>query len=88
MQQVDMDELKTYNPKLHDKLIENPRLILDLKENILQNLQSGEAAADVEAVAAAADALQHKPSKNYSLPFIWAWFAPVFSVTSVALIKL
>jgi membrane protein insertase Oxa1/YidC/SpoIIIJ len=26
--------------------------------------------------------------KNFAMPIIWAWFAPVFSVTSAALIKL
>lgn len=41
-----------------------------------------------EALAAAPENLQYKPQKNYSLPFIWAYFAPVFSVTAAGLVKL
>lgn len=48
----------------------------------------GDTAADAEAVTAAADNMQYKPQKNYALPFIWAYFAPVFSVTAAALVKL
>ena len=39
-------------------------------------------------MAAAADTLQYKPQKNFAFPILWAWFAPVFSVTAAALVKL
>lgn len=39
-------------------------------------------------MAAAAGNLQHKPQRNFAFPIIWAWFAPVFSVTAAALVKL
>ena len=83
-----MDELQKFNPKLHDALSEKPELILDLKDTVLSNMESATAAADAEAVAAASEALAYKPTKNYSLPFIWGYFAPVFSVTAAGLIKL
>jgi membrane protein insertase Oxa1/YidC/SpoIIIJ len=83
-----MNALQQFNPKLHDQLTKQPELVLDLKELILANEVKGDQSAEAESIAAAADALQYKPPKNYSLPFIWAYFAPVFSVTAAALIKL
>ena len=41
-----------------------------------------------QAATAASDDLGYKPTKNYALPFVWAKFAPVFSVTAAGLIKL
>lgn len=41
-----------------------------------------------QAIASAAEALAYKPPKVYSLPFIWAWGAPVFGATASALISL
>ena len=88
MQSVQMDELKKFNPKLHRQLTETPELILDLKDTIMANEVQADAEAATQAAAAASDDLGYKPTKNYALPFIWAYFAPVFSVTAGALIKL
>jgi len=55
---------------------------------ILANEAKGDIAATAESMAAASDQMSYKPTKNYSLPFMWAYFAPVFSVTAAALIKL
>ena len=49
---------------------------------------AAEVAAAAQAVAAAAENFAYKPPKVYSLPFIWAWGAPVFSATASALISL
>jgi membrane protein insertase Oxa1/YidC/SpoIIIJ len=83
-----MKELREFNPKLHDKLEHNPELILDLKEIIMANEAAGDQMATAEAVSAAADPLQYKPTKNFSMPFIWAYFTPVFAVTAAGLVKL
>ena len=83
-----MNELKEFNPKLHDKLEHNPELILDLKEVIMANEASGDQMATAEAVTAASDGMQYKPQKNFSMPFIWAYFTPVFTVTAAGLVKL
>ena len=50
-----------------------------------------EAAAAAESMTAASEAASQaalKPVKTYSLPFIWAWGAPVFNATAAALISL
>jgi len=89
MKSIDMKELSQFNPKLHDQLTKSPELVLDLKDLILKNQQLGDVSSEAEAATSAAtEALQYKPEKNYSLPFIWAYFAPVFSVTAAGLIKL
>ena len=85
---IDMNELAQFNPKLHQKLEQKPELILDLKEVIMANESAGDQMANAESVSAAADGLQQKPVKNFSMPFIWAYFTPVFTVTAAGLVKL
>lgn len=52
-----MKELRDYNPKLYQQLQDKPELILEIKTTILQNSDSAQAAADAEAITAAADNL-------------------------------
>mmetsp|Transcript_27871 Transcript_27871/g.20891 ORF Transcript_27871/g.20891 Transcript_27871/m.20891 type:complete len:238 (-) Transcript_27871:311-1024(-) len=40
------------------------------------------------AAQTSAEALQYKPPKIYSLPFLWAYFSPVFAFTAAYIIKL
>ena len=54
----------------------------------MENEARATAAIDAESIEAASEALKYKPTKNYALPFIWAYFAPVFTVTAAGLIKL
>ena len=52
---------------------------------------TAEAAAIQESMTAAAEAASQasiSQPKVYSLPFIWAWGAPVFNATAAALIAL
>ena len=58
---IDIQELKDFNPKLHQKLETNPELILDLKEIIMANEAQGDQMASTEAINAASDSLQYKP---------------------------
>ena len=87
MRTIDMKELEKFNPKLHTELIHNPQKIIDLQEIILNHEQASEAAAQAEAVAAAAENFQVKPEKTYAFPLFWAWFAPVFTGTGAILVK-
>ena len=82
-----MSDLAKFNPKLHAQLTEKPELILELKDLIMNNEAASSAAAATEA-ATAATAEGYKPTKNYALPFVWAYFAPAFTVTAGALVKL
>jgi len=52
-----MPELQQFNPKLHKQLTEQPELILDLKNIILENEAKGDLSADAEAVEAASEAM-------------------------------
>ena len=54
----------------------------------MANESSGDNLATAESVAAASDDLGFKPQKNFSMPFIWAYFTPVFTVTAAGLVKL
>jgi hypothetical protein len=83
-----MNELAQFNPKLHQKLEQKPELILDLKDIIMANESTGDQLATAESVAAASDNMNYKPQKNFSMPFIWAYFTPVFTVTAAGLVKL
>jgi membrane protein insertase Oxa1/YidC/SpoIIIJ len=39
-------------------------------------------------MTSATEAMQTKAPKTYTLPFIWAWGAPVFNATAAALISI
>jgi hypothetical protein len=54
----------------------------------MANESSGDNLATAESVAAASEDLGFKPQKNFSMPFIWAYFTPVFTVTAAGLVKL
>jgi membrane protein insertase Oxa1/YidC/SpoIIIJ len=88
MKEIDMDELKQFNPKLYRQLRDNPHQILELKTTIFQNLEKTDLAASAEAAAATAESMQYKPKKVFSLPIFWAWMSPIFSVTAAGLVKL
>lgn len=59
-----------------------------LQDLILANDAASKAQLASQALQTAAESLQYKPPKIYSLPFIWAYFAPVFTVTAAYLMKL
>lgn len=69
-------------------LSDKPELILDLQETIMLNEVKGDESAMAESIEAANDTMGYKPSKNYAFPIFWASFAPVFTVTAGALVKL
>ena len=54
-----MDELKMFNPKLHEMLKENPHKILELKDIILHNTMQGDINAASEAISASPESLQY-----------------------------
>lgn len=76
---IDMSQLKSYNPKLHDLLYSEPERILDFKSSMVDHtpVYGGDAAADAIAEQAA-----NKTPKTYTLPFFWGWLSPVFSLTA------
>lgn len=85
---IDMKELESYNPKLHQKLSESPELILDLKESMLEIEAKGDMMAEVDALnQAAIDPLTYRP-RVYAFPMMLAPFAPVFGFGAMAIIKL
>jgi hypothetical protein len=59
-----------------------------LQQILTDHQTSTEAAQAAEALAAAAESLAYKPPKTFSLPFIWAWGAPIFTATASALVSL
>lgn len=82
-----MTALREFNPKLASYVQENPAALNDLRKMIEEHDAAAEAAAAAEAVAAAADQYAYKPSRVYTLPWIWAWGEPIFKVTAAALIS-
>ena len=54
----------------------------------MANESVGDEIAQAESAAAASEDLGYKPQKNFSMPFIWAYFTPVFTVTAAGLVKL
>jgi membrane protein insertase Oxa1/YidC/SpoIIIJ len=55
---------------------------------ILQNEIESKVQLANDALQTAAESLQYKPPKIYSLPFIWSYFTPIFAVTAAYIIKL
>lgn len=84
MSMVDMEELKKFNPKLHEQISENPERLLELQDVILSSKAHENVEMAAQAMQLAAENLQYKPPKVYSLPFIWAYFAPIFTFTAVS----
>ena len=65
--------------------------MLDLQQIVADHEIHAEAAAVAESMTAATEVASQaalKPIKTYSLPFIWAWGAPVFNATAATLISL
>ena len=88
---IDMNELRRFNPKLHAQIESNPEILLDLQQIVADHEIHAEAAAVAESITAATEVASQaalKPIKTYSLPFIWAWGAPVFNATAATLISL
>ena len=82
-----MDELKQFNPKLYSQIKDDPELLLKLQDMIIDHEHHAEAAATAEAATAIAEQMnQPKAAKIYTLPWIWAWGAPVFNATAAFLI--
>lgn len=85
MKLIDMEALKEYNPKLHAQIAENPQHLLELQNLLIANEAQAKVEMATQAMQTAAENLQYKPPKVYSLPFLWAYFAPVFSFTAVSI---
>ncbi len=83
-----MEDLKQFNPKLYNQIKDDPNSLLTLQSLVYEHEKAADAAAVAEALTAVAENYQHKPPKVYSLPFIWAWGAPVFTATASALVSL
>ena len=87
-----MAQLREFNPKLHAILEKQPEVLFDLKKVVQDHEAHAEEAALAEQVTAAAELTQGaaaaKQPKTYSLPFIWAWGAPVFNATAATLIAM
>ena len=82
-----MEELKEFNPKLFSQISNDPSQLLKLQDMIIDHEHHAEAAAAAEAVTAMTEQMnQPKAAKIYTLPWIWAWGAPVFNATAAALI--
>lgn len=96
-QNIDMDELRNYNPKLFEYLYFDPTKIKDFKTVVVDgNVEKAQIIADRKsqseladaAEAAAAGAASQNAAKVYTLPLFWKWLTPVFAVTSVWILKL
>jgi len=91
-QNIDMQELKDYNPKLYDYLSFDPSKIKDFKSVIVDgNTERAQLLLEKQSSAEAAEAVAGASSgspKIYSLPLFWKWLTPVFAVTSAWILKL
>jgi hypothetical protein len=56
---------------------------MDLQDIIIGNMAQAKVEAATQALQTAAESLQYKPPKIYSMPFIWSAFTPVFTFTAV-----
>ena len=84
---IDMDELQQFNPKLYAQIKDDPELLLKLQDIIIDHEHHAEVATAAEAVTAMTEQMnQPKAAKIYTLPWIWAWGAPVFNATAAFLI--
>jgi hypothetical protein len=88
-----MEALEQFNPKLYAQIKNDPEAITKLEtlfqtHDVEATQRAQEIAQTAEALTAASENATSRPPRVYSLPFVWAWGAPVFNATAKALIAL